>query len=244
MNYKIKVNRIQKENSNIKGFANVVFGENFKITNIAILDGKNGLYVQMPRYRTNEIDENGKNIYRDFCNPITKEFREELYGNIVKTYESTEFDEMYVGYNQGEVPDKLEYEVNVVTFEKDGSSIKGLARVFFNSEFIVNNVSILISKDTEFVSMPSYRTNQMDKDGRTIYQDVCYPVTKEFREELYGNILSKYKETKNKNIVEKESETKKTDDSPKSNKKAGSKSTKKTKKDEGKEDLTDTPLKR
>lgn len=41
MNYKIKVNRIQKENSNIRGFANVVFGENFKITNIAILDGKN-----------------------------------------------------------------------------------------------------------------------------------------------------------------------------------------------------------
>lgn len=78
MNYKIKVNRIQKENSNIRGFANVVFGENFKITNIAILDGKNGLYMQMPRYRTNEIDENGNNIYRDFCNPITKEFREPL----------------------------------------------------------------------------------------------------------------------------------------------------------------------
>lgn len=218
MNYKIKVNRVQKENSNIKGFTNVVFGENFKITNIAILDGKN--------------------TYRNFCNPITKEFREELYGNILKTYESTEFDEMYVGYNQGEIPDKLEYEINVVTFEKDGSSIKGLARVFFNGEFIVNNVSILSSKDTEFVSMPSYRTNQMDKDGRAIYQDVCYPVTKEFREELYGNILRQYKETKNKDVIEKEPETKKC------GKKAESKSAKKTKKDEEKEGLTDTSLKR
>lgn len=202
MNYKIKVNRVQKVNSNIKGFANVVFGENFKITNIAILDGKNGLYVQMPRYRTNEIDENGKNIYRDFCNPITKEFREELYGNILKTYESTEFDEMYVGYNQGEIPDKLEYEVNVVTFEKEGSSIKGLARIFFDNEFIVNNVSILSSKDVEFVSMPSYKTSQVDKDGRAIYQDVCYPVTKEFREELYENIFSQYMKVKTKEIAE------------------------------------------
>ena len=62
------------------------FGENFKITNIAILDGKNGLYVQMPRYRTNELDEKGKNVYRDFCNPTTKEFREELYGNVLQQY--------------------------------------------------------------------------------------------------------------------------------------------------------------
>lgn len=122
----------------------------------------------MPRYSTNEIDENRKNIYRDFCNPITKEFKEELYGNILKTYESTELDEMYVGYNQGEILGKLDYEVNVVTFEKEGSSIKGLAKVSFNGKFIVNNVSILSGKDTEFVSMPSYGTNQMDKGGRTI----------------------------------------------------------------------------
>ena len=73
MNYKIKVNQVKKEESNLRGFATVVFGENFKITNIAILDGKNGLYVQMPRYRTNELDENGKNVYRDFCNPTTKD---------------------------------------------------------------------------------------------------------------------------------------------------------------------------
>lgn len=102
----------------------------------------------MPRYSTNEIDENRKNIYRDFCNPITKEFKEELYGNILKTYESTELDEMYVGYNQGEILGKLDYEVNVVTFEKEGSSIKGLAKVSFNGKFIVNNVSILSGKDT------------------------------------------------------------------------------------------------
>lgn len=73
----------------------------------------------MPRYRTNEIDKKWKNIYRDFCNPITKGFREELYVNILKTYESTEFDEMYVRYNQGEVPDKLVYEERVVIFEKE-----------------------------------------------------------------------------------------------------------------------------
>ena len=81
--------------------------------------------------------------------------------------------------------------------------------MFFDNEFIVNSVLSLCSKDTGFISMPSYRTNQMDKDIRAIYQDVCYLVMKELREELYGNILSKYKETKNNNVVEKEFETKK-----------------------------------
>ena len=39
MKYSIKVNEVRaKEGSNIKGFATVVFGDSFKITNIAILD--------------------------------------------------------------------------------------------------------------------------------------------------------------------------------------------------------------
>lgn len=41
MKYSIKVNEVwAKEGSNIKGFATVVFGDSFKITNIAILENK------------------------------------------------------------------------------------------------------------------------------------------------------------------------------------------------------------
>ena len=36
--------------------------------------------------------------------------------------------------------------------------------------------------------MPSYKTKQVDENGKSIYQDICYPVTKEFREKLYGDI--------------------------------------------------------
>ena len=46
---------------------------------------KGQLFVFMPRYKTNEHDENG-NSYTDVCNPITKEFREKLYGAILETY--------------------------------------------------------------------------------------------------------------------------------------------------------------
>ena len=52
MKYSIKVNEVRaKEGSNIKGFATVVFGDSFKITNIAILENKdnlqNGLRAKM-----------------------------------------------------------------------------------------------------------------------------------------------------------------------------------------------------
>ena len=45
------------------------------------------LFVSMPRYKTNEKDENQQDVYQDICNPITKEFREQLYGEILKAFD-------------------------------------------------------------------------------------------------------------------------------------------------------------
>lgn len=89
MNYAIKVNEVKvKEDSNIRGFTTVVFGDAFKITNIAILESreKGELFVSMPRYRSSERDKNNGVIYKDVCHPITAEFREELYENILEAY--------------------------------------------------------------------------------------------------------------------------------------------------------------
>lgn len=54
--------------------------------------------------------------------------------------------------------------------------------------------------------MPSYKTKQVDENGKSIYQDICYPVTKEFREKLYGDIEKAYEEAKVKINEEKKSE--------------------------------------
>ena len=77
MKYSIRVNEVKNKDGNIRGFATVVFGDSFKVTNIAILENmeKGQLFVSMPRYKSSERDENG-NVYKDICNPITKEFRE------------------------------------------------------------------------------------------------------------------------------------------------------------------------
>ena len=79
MKYSIRVNEVKNMDGNIRGFATVVFSDSFKVTNIAILENKEKgqLFVSMPRYKSNERDGNG-NVYKDVCNPIKREFREEL----------------------------------------------------------------------------------------------------------------------------------------------------------------------
>lgn len=53
-----------------------------------------------------------------------------------------------------------------------------------------------------FVSMPSYKTKEVDENNQPIYRDICYPVTKEFREKLYGAILEMHQLETEKRLQE------------------------------------------
>lgn len=84
----------------------------------------------------------------------------------------------------------------VTPFERENSNIRGLASIYFEDCFVVSNVSIIQGKEKEFVAMPSYMVKQ--NGGKSQYQDVCFPVTKEFREKLYNSIISCYQQEKGK----------------------------------------------
>ena len=142
-------------------------------------------------------EESGATVYKDVCNPITAEFREELYANILEEFERVKEQGQPERGRDGEV-EMPQFSVTVTPFEREGSNIRGLARIYFEDSFIVNNVNILQGKEKVFVSMPSYKTKQKDEAGKDIYQDICYPVTKEFREKLYGEIERAYQEAKEK----------------------------------------------
>lgn len=200
MQYSIKVNEVKNKEGSIRGFATVVFGDSFKITNISIHENreKGQLFVSMPRYKSNERDEHNEAVYKDVCNPITAEFREELYGKILEAYEQV------VAHTEEKQEDKEkskempEFTVKVTPFERENSNIRGLARIYFEDSFVVGNVNILQGKGSLFVAMPTYKTNRKDEQGKTVYQDICYPVTKEFREKLYGEIMECYEHERSK----------------------------------------------
>lgn len=193
MRYEVNVNAIKKPEGSLRGFASVVFEDCLKVSNIAIVENKDGeLFVSMPRYASS-AEETG---YKDICNPVTKVFRDELYATILDTFEEhleRGTKKTFVG---GKEAHDLDFKVSVTPFEKEDSNIRGLARIFIEDSFVIGNVSLLEGKNGLFVAMPSYKTKQTDKDGKSVYQDVCYPITKEFREKLYESLKEAYEQTK------------------------------------------------
>lgn len=184
MKYSIKVNEVRaKDGSNIKGFATVVFGDSFKITNIAILENKEKgeLFVSMPRYRSNERDEKNSVIYKDVCNPITAEFREELYTNILEAYAKIREPEKAETQTQGKTQEMPEFSVTVTPYEREGSNIKGLARIYFENSFIVNNVNILQGKVA----------NQEPDAEEKIEQLTQYSMLEQYDGDVLSNIIDK-----------------------------------------------------
>lgn len=205
MKYSIKVNDVKRNEGSLKGFATVTFGESFKVTNIAILQSGDGrMFVSMPRYKTNQQNEEGHDVYKDICNPITKEFREILYDDILEAFEKRDEKDFEKRDEKDFVSrekfvEMPEVTVSVTPYEREGSSMKALARVVLDDCFVINNVTVLEGRNgNNFVAMPGYKTNQRDEQGKDIFQDICYPVTKDFREKLYGELISSYQKEKEK----------------------------------------------
>ncbi len=197
MEYSIKLNAVNNPEAKVKAFASVTLGDSFKITNVAVVEGKEkNPFVSMPSFKSKERDEQNQPVYKEVCNPITREFREELYGEILGLYGQMEKNGKAEIIKEAAATEEPRFKVNVTPLEREGSSIAGLARIYFEDSFVVGNVSILKGEGKEFVTMPSYKTKQTDGKGKPRYQDVCFPVTKEFREKLYGEILKTFKQEK------------------------------------------------
>lgn len=203
MDYSIQINAVNKEDSSIKGFATVVFGGSFKVGNVAIMENSEGkLFVSMPRYRSSERTEHNQAVYKDICNPITKEFRQELYDNILELYgamkeqekKSLVTEKTDAAKENGEKMQVPDFSVRVTPMQRESGSLLGMAGICFENSFAVNNIRILQGKDDIFIAMPSVKTGKTGENNKAVYQDICYPVTKEFREELYQRITDSYRQ--------------------------------------------------
>lgn len=193
MKYSIKLNAVSNPDKSVKAFVAVTFGDCFKITNIAVVKTQEGEpFVSMPSFKSKERNERNQPVYKDVCNPITSDFRKELYDDILALYGEMERSGKTEVSKVEDHPEEPQFRVAVTPFEREGSNIRGLARIYFDDCFVVNNVSIIQGRESEFVAMPSYMVKQKGKDGKPQYQDVCFPVTKEFREKLYETVLECY----------------------------------------------------
>ena len=79
-------------------------------------------------------------------------------------------------------------DVRVRKVTKEGK-MKAVVSITIDDEFVVHDIKVIEGEKGSFVAMPTKTTE--GKDGKTEYSEVCYPVTKEFREQLYGEIIKK-----------------------------------------------------
>lgn len=196
MEYSIQLNAVNNPDKRVRAFATLVFGDSFKVTNVAVLEGKKGNFVSMPSFRTKERDEHNNPVYKDVCNPITKEFREELYRDILELYDEMEQMGRAEVKREADDPEEPDFTVRVTPFEREGSNMVGLASIVLDESFSVGNVSVVQGKNGMFVAMPSY------KASNSKYRDVCFPITKEFREKVNKAVLETYEQEKEKAMQE------------------------------------------
>ena len=82
----VKVKKIDKENSRMKGIASVVIDECFAVHDIRVIEGDNGLFIAMPSRQT------ATGGYRDIAHPINAETRQIFEKEIIEAYENAEID--------------------------------------------------------------------------------------------------------------------------------------------------------
>lgn len=92
----VKVRRIQKENSRIRGFASVVLDECFVVTNIRIIEGERGLFIAMPSRRKADGE------FEDIAHPITQECRSMFEREIFDAYEKADEEDMNTSHETTE----------------------------------------------------------------------------------------------------------------------------------------------
>ena len=106
----------------------------------------------------------------------------------------------------------MDYKANVTLMTKPGS-LKGVASVSINEEFVVKGLRIYEGDNGPFVSMPSRKVGEN-------YEDICFPITAEGREALHSTVLEAYEQK----LTQQEEQT---NEEGKNGKKSGSKKSQK-----------------
>ncbi len=81
----------------------------------------------------------------------------------------------------------MQVDVKIHALHASGSVLAD-ASVNLNGCFAIRGVKVVEGSSGPFVSMPGYK----GKDG---YKDVCFPCTKEFRQQLHQAVLDAYQQT-------------------------------------------------
>lgn len=82
-------------------------------------------------------------------------------------------------------PIPMKVDVKIGSMRPEGS-VRAYASINLNDCFAIRNVKVMDSTKGLFVAMPSYKSSGGE------YKDICFPVTKEFRDQLNNAVIEAY----------------------------------------------------
>lgn len=189
MKIAVSVSPYQKNDSKLRGFADVQINDMLAIHGIQILEGERGLFVSMPQSSKVDPEDPEKRIYSDMVFPHTKEAREQLQEAILDTYfpEGPTYNVISDGASAN-----TDISVRVTPYVQEGRKIRAMASVKIG-DFTINNVTLLKGQYSLFSSYPSkpYTDRQT---GEIKYKEVAEPIPRETtRNMVNGMLINEYK---------------------------------------------------
>ena len=109
-----------------------------------------------------------------------------------------------------EQPLPMKVDVKIGSIRPEGN-VKAYASINLNDCFAIRNVKVVDSSKGLFIAMPSY------KAGNGEYKDICFPVTKEFREQLNNAVIEAYNQALTQSQRQKAADTPPFDQTPEQN---------------------------
>lgn len=183
-------------NSKVVATASVVINDEFVLTQMKLVEGKNGLFLSMPQRKFG-------NEYQDVIIPKSKEAYDQLFNTVKEAYSGLQksgLDEMKL--DKKEPPENSVSKIKVSLFEpsKESDTVKAVGRVEIDDSIIVSGVTVKHGANKEgiekdFVSMPSYKFQ--NEVGQDTYVEYAHAVTSAFRERVNNSVFNEYKTLQN-----------------------------------------------
>jgi len=81
----------------------------------------------------------------------------------------------------------MKVDVKIGSIRPEGA-VRAIASVNLNNCFAIRNVKVMEGSNGLFAAMPSY------KAGNGEYRDICFPITKEFRQQFNDAVVNAYQQ--------------------------------------------------
>lgn len=181
MDYSIRVYKVEKEDSRLKGFVTITFDGVFCVKSIALKQSAKGnLYLEMPKYK-----DYGTQEYLPFFVFKDADFRKEVTEQVVDAY--GKITDKYIDTEATWDEEELYYDLSVTPI-RGNDTFKAEAAMKLQDVIVVQQMHVIQGWNGKtFVGMPQRENSQKGEK-----EDIAHPVTGDFKHELESAVMEEY----------------------------------------------------